>query len=111
MEEHHITKALRALASDVAGRSKISLIRTYFEDIEQARLKGVKLRTIVHTLNQHGIEISLTTLRVILSTLRKEKQGKLTAKKLPASHPNDTKSLTPSDLRKIRNQPIDLEDN
>ena len=80
-------EVIDALIQQFGSRTKISLIKDWYPEIERARQAGVRYSAIQHALAEHGIPLTEAHLRKAVYSLRKKARGKIPieAKSAPMS--------------------------
>lgn len=73
MDKKLISEQLHALAKSNSHRSKTSLLRDIFDDIEMALAAGVRRTAILELLAKQNIHMSVATFDVSMRRIRKER--------------------------------------
>lgn len=119
MDKNTLSRQLRALATDDLKRSKAARLRDVLDDVEMALAAGAKRADVLATLNEHGLDMSLTTFETTLKRLR-AKRGKTGIPTLAEKQDDNIQTPTstieekhqashnPADLDQIINSKPDL---
>ena len=90
-------EAIDALIQQSDTRTKISLIRDWYPDIERALESGVRYDAIIKVLAEHGIRLTDSHLRQAVHTLRnKAKSARLTKSAAVQASPTTAKPRPPT---------------
>ncbi len=115
-----IAEAINDLVTNQVNKSKTSKIKAIFPIICDAKEQGITNIQLLNLLNNYGFDLTLKTFENILHRIRKKK-GVQRRMNLRSKIKNDVSRITelketeiirqlstPADIRKIRNQEIDI---
>ena len=85
-------EVIDALIQQFGTRTKISLIRDWYPEIERALASGVRYSVIKHVLAENGINLTESHLRQAVHTLRNKARAKTATFTKPTSLPESTPS-------------------
>lgn len=102
-----ITKRLKELSEDKTNKSKTAQLREIIDQIEATIAAGVPHSTIVETLTNNGIEISINTFRASLKRIRKKKTEPGKQSQKTKQHP----LITRKNDEPIETEPVQKTDN
>ncbi|WP_440057884.1 hypothetical protein [Pseudomonas fragariae (ex Marin et al. 2024)] len=125
MSRPTLSEKLQEMARNHGSRSNTARLRDVFDDVEAALTAGVSRDAVLAALNDDGIAMTKQTFDKALFRIRKERSGKAAINNgktgtithdAPASPVKTEPARTgepvwvsPGDLARTRNRPIDLE--
>lgn len=70
-----VSEAIRALLGDPSKRTLVSLVRTHYEEIQQALDSGVTVATLVKRFTEQGIKVTQASFQTCITRVRAERRA------------------------------------
>ena len=87
MDKKSASDALRALTKRGPDRSDAARLRALIEEVEAALAAGIRRATVLETLREHGISMTLKSFEGTLYRIRKERRKMQNSRKKEPTRP------------------------